>query len=1047
MISRFFIDRPVFATVLSIVIMLAGLAAMNALPVAQYPNIIPPQVSVTTAYPGASAETIANTVAGPLEQQINGVAGMIYMNSASSSSGQYTLTVTFAIGTDPDQAVSEVNNRVQTTLAALPDPVQRQGIAVNKQSSSILEVITLFSSDGRYDPVFINNYGLINIIADLQRIPGVGAANFFASINYSMRIWLDPEKLLQYKLTPQDISNAVKEQNAQFSPGKFGQEPMKEIKPFTYTAVTTGRFSNPKEFENIILQAQPDGSTLRLKDVARVELGAQNYNVAANYNGNPSVAIGIYLAPDANALETAQAVAKKMEELSKSFPAGIEYAIPFDTTQFVKISIDEVIKTFFEAVFLVGVVVYLFLQNVRTTFIPLIAVPVALIGTFAGIYILGFSVNLLTLFAMVLAIGIVVDDAIVVLENFERILRTEDTLSPREAALKAMGEVTGPVIAVVLVLNAVFIPVGFMGGLTGEMYKQFAVTIAISVALSGFVALTLTPTLCVLFLKRSHEKPLFFLVLFNRFFERVTAVFMTGVRFILSRTLVALLAFLGVLALTVFLLIKIPTSLVPAEDQGYVFVLPVLLPAASLQRTKDVNHEIFKKIKADPAVKDIITVAGYDFLANVPNTNTSISFVVLKDWSQRKKVEENALFLTKKFMAMFSTVQDAIVLAFNPPAITGISQTGGFEMYLQSRQGDSPQQIQAQAEKFLEAVRRRPELAGVRTTIQAYIPQQFIALDRDKAKALNVSMNNIFDTMQATTGSYFINNFTYWGRTFEVTLQSDAPFREKPENLRNIFVRSADGAMISLDTLVRSQRILGADLVQCFNIFPSAKFLGGAAPGYSSGQSLAAMKEVAKEVLPQDYTIGWTGPAYQEEEASGKGGQAFVFGIIMVFLILAAQYERWSLPIAVITAVPFSVCGALIAIWLRGLENDIYFQIGIVTLVGLSAKNAILMIEFASQLHHSGKSILDAALEAAHLRFRPIVMTSLAFILGCVPLAISTGAGSAARHSIGTGVIGGMVASTLISTLFVPLFFKLVMQLSTRREESSVVVQQSVSHE
>lgn len=1044
MISRFFIDRPVFASVLSIVIILAGLAAMNTLPIAQYPNIIPPQVSVTTTYPGASAETIANTVAAPLEQQINGVSGMIYMYSSNSSSGQYTLTVTFAIGTDPDMATAEVNNRVQTALATLPDPVQRQGIAVNKQSSSILEVITLFSPDGRYDPVFINNYGLVNIIGDLQRIPGVGAANFFASINYSMRIWLDPDKLLQYNLTASDISNAVQEQNAQFTPGKFGQDPMEDPQPFTYTAITTGRLSDPKEFENIILRAEPDGSTLKLKDVARVELGAQNYNVAANYNGNPSVAIGVYLAPGANALATTAAVAQKMAELSKNFPAGIKYEIPFNTTEFVKISIDEVIKTLFEAILLVGIVVYLFLQSVRASLIPLIAVPIALIGTFAGVYILGFSINLLTLFAMVLAIGIVVDDAIVVLENFERILRTEN-LTPREAILKAMEEVTGPVIAIVLVLCAVFIPVGFMGGLTGQMYKQFAVTIAVSVTISGFVALTLTPTLCVLFIKKTHEKPLFFLEKFNQLFEKITTVYMKGVNFILSRAFAAILAFLGIIALMAFLFIKIPTSLVPDEDQGYVFVIPVLLPGASLQRTKSVNEEILKKLQAEPTVKGIITVAGYDFLSSAPTTNTSVSFVMLKDWSKRKKPQENALFLTQKFMKMFQSIQDGIVLAFNPPAITGISTTGGFEMYLQSRKGENVKKIQAQAEKLLKVASRRPELSGVRTTISANVPQLFIELDRTKAKALDVSVDDVFNTMKSTTGNNFVNNFTYWGRTFQVTLQSDAPFREKPENLKNTFVRAHNGSMISLDTLVRVERVLGADLVLCFNIFPSAKFLGGAAPGYSSGQALAAMEEVAAETLSkEDYTIGWTGPAYQEKEASGKGNLAFVFGIIMTFLILAAQYERWSLPIAVITAVPFSVCGALLALWLRGLNNDVYFQIGLVTLIGLSAKNAILMIEFASQQHRAGKSIIESALEAAHLRFRPIVMTSLAFILGCVPLAISTGAGSAARHSIGTGVIGGMLASTLISTLFVPLFFKLVMQLSGGEVSTP---QQSISHE
>ncbi len=1027
MISRFFIDKPIFASVLSIVIVLAGLMSIRELPIAQYPNIIPPEVVVTATYRGASAEVIANTIAAPLEDQINGVDGMLYMRSSSSNSGVLNLTVTFEIGTDPDQATINVNNRVQAALARLPSEVRQQGVTVNKRSSSILEVITLFSSNERYDPIFISNYALLNVIDELKRTPGVGDVTLFGAKDYSMRIWLRPDKLAQYNLTPNDVVSAISEQNSQYAPGQFGQEPNANPQSFTYTATTQGRFSDKKEFENIILLANSNGATLRLKDVARVELGALDYSFAVTYNGKPSVAIGVYLQPGANALATTKAVEKTLAKLAKNFPEDINYALPFDTTKFVSESIKEVISTFLEALLLVVIVVYIFLQNARATLIPVIAIPISLIGTFAGMYLLGFSINLLTLFGMVLAIGIVVDDAIVVLENVERIMRTEH-LNAHDASIKAMEEVSGPIIAIVLVLCAVFVPVGFMGGLTGEMYKQFAITIAVSVSISGFIALTLTPALCTLLLKNHHQQPLKIFEIFNRWFEKITADYNNGVRYFLLRAGRGMVIFAVLIAFSTVMFTRIPTSLVPEEDQGYILAMSFLLPGASLSRTQTVTDETTSMMLKHPAVASIVTFSGFDILSFTNKTSSGVSFVRLKDWKERTDPGQDARVLTGAFMGMGAGIKEAVFLAFNPPPITGMSMTGGFEFYMQNRSGSGVQALANMANKLVSEASKRPELTGVQTTISVNVPQYYINLDRVKAKALGVSIDDVFSTMESTFGSAYVNDFTLFGRTYQVSLQSEANFREKPEDLKHVFVKSNKGNMIPLDTLVRVERIIGPDLVERFNNFPAAKIMGGPAPGYSSGQALAAMEEVAAQVLPSDYSIGWIGSAYQEQVASGSTVMPFAFGIIMVFLILAALYERWTLPIAVILAVPFAIFGALLAILLRGLDIDLYFQVGLLTLIGLAAKNAILIIEFAVMLHKDGKTVTEAAIEAARLRFRPIIMTSLAFILGCMPLVLSSGAGSASRHSIGTGIVGGMLAATFIAIFFIPLFFKLILK-------------------
>jgi len=1032
MISKFFIDRPVFASVVSIIIVLAGLMALRILPIAQYPQIIPPEVSVNASYPGASAQVISETVAAPLEQQINGVERMLYMRSTSTGSGTLSLSVTFDIGTNPDQNTINVNNRVQRAIALLPPEVQRQGVTVQKRSTSILEVIAMSSPNNRYDTVFISNYALINVIDELRRTPGVGDASLFGAADYSMRIWLRPDKLAQYSLSPSDIAAAIREQNAQFAAGRFGEEPQKNPPSFTYSVTTQGRFVDPKEFENIILRTDEFGGALRLKDVARVELGSLNYAFSATHNGNPTVPIGVYLQPGANAIQVTKAVGDTMERLSKRFPEGLTYTVPFTTTRFVEVSIEEVITTFAEALVLVTLVVFLFLQNIRATIIPLIAVPVSIIGTFAGMYMLGFSINLLTLFGLVLAIGIVVDDAIVVLENVERIMRTEHKKA-REAAVLAMQQVSGPVVAIVLTLCAVFIPVSFLGGLAGELYRQFAVTIAVSVVISGIVALTLTPALAAILLDKAHSEPALPFRIFNRGFNWVTERFVAIVSYFLRHTVVSLSLVGVMLALTAFLFMRVPSSLLPEEDQGYNFLVTILPPAASLDRTRAVTNKIVEGVRKNPAVKDVVAFAGFDILSSAQKTNAGVAFVSLKDWSERKDPAQDARRTAPAFGALNATFRDGIVIGFNPPAIQGISTTGGFEFFLQDRTGGSLDSLAQAANKVVAAAAQRPELRGVSTQFSTSVPQYKVNVDRDKAKTLGVPINSIFDTMQSAFGSLYVNDFTLFGRTFRVSLSSESDFRSSPDDLRFIYVRSESGSMVPLNALVSVERIIGPDTVDRFNIFPAAKIMGNPAPGYSSGQALAVMQDIVSKSLSSEHTIGWTGSAYQEISTAGTGYQGFLFGLIMVFLILAAQYERWSLPLAVLTAVPFALFGAILAIYLRGIENDIYFQIGLVTLIGLAAKNAILIVEFAAERHREGLSVAEAAVEAARLRFRPIIMTSLAFILGVLPLATSTGAGAASRHSIGTGVIGGMLAATALAIVFVPLFFRLLTRQRKQR--------------
>ena len=1022
MISNFFIDRPLFATVVSAFIVIAGLAAFRELPVAMYPNIAPPQISVSTFYPGASADVIAETVAAPLEQALNGVENMLYMRSGSSSTGQLTIAITFGVGTNADISVINVQNRVQSALQLLPEEVRRQGVTVAKSLPSFLMILTFDSPDGRYDDLFVSNYATLNVIDELRRIPGVGNVQVFGARDYSIRIWLRPDRMAELGLTPADVAAAVREQNTQAAAGRLGDEPTDERVDLTLSVTTQARLSDPAEFERIVLRTGSNGEIVRLKDVARVELGARDYGFGLTRKGRSTVGAALQLAPDANALQSAAAVYAKMDELGKKFPAGLAWAIPYDTSKYVRTSMREVAFTFFEALVLVFGVVWLFLYNLRATVIPSVAVPVSLIGTFAGMYLLHFSINSLTLFGMVLSIGIVVDDAIVVLENVERHMRDEH-VSARDATRRAMAEVSRPVIAIVLVLNAVFLPVAFLGGLVGEMYRQFAITIAVSVTISGFVALTLTPAMCALLLKTGEVEPRGLLARFDAAFVRLTHLYTNGVQWVLRHGTIAVIAIVAMGVATWLLERATPTALAPTEDQGYVLAIAALPPAASMQRTKTALEQLDKAAFAHPAFDDNISVSGFDVLTNGERSNAGVSFVLLKDWSERRNPALSADAVTGALFGAGMAIKDASIFSVAPPAVEGMSNTGGFEGFVQSRTNDYAGLEQA-TQTLVAAAAQSREVAGVGTSYSAQVPRVQVEIDREKAKLLGVSLDDVNLTLQSTFGALYVNDFNRDGRVYRVQMQSDSQFRSHPEDLREVSVRSKSGAMIPLTAIAAVNETTGPDFIERFNLFPSARLFGGPAQGHSSGQGLAAMEALAAKVLPDGYTLAWSGESYQEKTSGQNTLGIFGLAVLMVFLILAAQYERITLPFAVILAVPFAVFGAFAAVWLRGIYDDLYLQIGLVTLVGLAAKNAILIVEFAAHLsREGGRSLRDAAIEAARLRFRPIVMTSIAFILGVMPLALSTGAGAGSRHSIGTGVIGGMLAATFIAVLFIPLFF------------------------
>ncbi|EPE7020201.1 efflux RND transporter permease subunit [Campylobacter upsaliensis] len=1025
MFSKFFIERPVFASVVAIIISLAGAISLSSLPVEQYPTLTPPTVSVSATYTGADAQTISESVAIPIEDAINGVENMIYLESTSSASGQMRLTAYFDIGTDPNQATVDVNNRISSATAKLPEAVKKLGVTVRKSNSSILEVIALYSTDGSMNAVDIYNYITLNIIDDIKRVPGVGDAFAIGNRNYSMRVWLDPNLLNKYQITSKEVLSAIEEQNAQYATGKIGEEPVTQKSPYVYSITMQGRLKSSQEFGEVILRVNEDGSFLRLKDVADIELGSQQYVAQGRYDGNDAVPIIINLQSGANSVNTAKLVGEKLEELSKNFPAGLAYQVPYDTTTFVKASIYEVLKTFVEALILVIIVMYLFLKNFRSTLIPMIAVPVSLLGTFAGLYLLGFSVNLLTLFALVLAIGIVVDDAIIVVENVDRILHEDPNISVKDATIIAMEEVASPVVSIVLVLCAVFIPVSFISGFVGEIQKQFALTLAISVAISGFVALTLTPSLCALFLKRNNGEPFVFVKKFNDFFDWSTKIFSAGVAYILKRVVRFVMIFGIMLGGTYYLYQSVPSSLVPTEDQGIIMSIINLPAASSLHRTIDFIDKTAKNdILGQNGINSSMALIGFDLFTNSPKENAGAMFIQLDDWADRNV---SSFEIVQNLNIKHAFNPEAQTFFLDPPPIPGLSITGGFEMYAQNRSGKSYDEIQADVDKLVAAANQRTELTGVRTTLDTRYPQFKLEIDRDKLKYYKLNMQDVFATVSSTIGTYYVNDFSLLGKNFQVNVRAKGDFRNTQEALKNIYVKSSDGQMIALDSILTLKSSAGPDDVKRFNLFPAAQIQGSPAPGYSSGQAMAVMEELTKEFLGEEYTLAWSGTSYQEATNSNTGSIAFVLGMIFVFLILAAQYERWLMPLAVITAVPFALFGSLLFIWLRDFYNDVYFQTGLLLLIGLSAKNAILIVEFAMEEHlKKGKSIFDASVEAAKLRFRPIVMTSLAFTLGILPLVISSGAGSAARHALGTGLIGGMIAASTLAIFFVPLFFYLL---------------------
>lgn len=1029
MFSNFFIDRPIFASVISIIIVFAGLVALKSLPLEEYPTIDPPLIQVTAFYPGANAKTISENVAAILERQINGIENMIYMSSQSSSSGEMNLSVFFEVGTDVDMAQINVQNRVNTVLALLPQEVQRTGVTVKKQASGFLMIVAIGSADGHYNDVFTSNYASLNIVDELLRVKGVSEASILGAREYSMRIWLKPDLMSQHQITTQDIINAIREQNSDYALGQIGQPPTRDHVELTLPVVTKGRLAEPEEFENIILRANLDGSMILLKDVASVELGAQSYDVIGELDGQPTTLIAVHQQYGTNALDVAGRVKVAMANLSKNFPSGLDYSIPYDTTKYIKASISAVMKTIFEAAFLVVIVVLIFLQNFRATLIPLLAMIVSIIGTFAGMYILGYSLNTLTLFGLILAVGIVVDDAIVVVENVERNIH-EFGLDPKEATKKAMKEVTGPVIAIVFVLCAVFIPVAFLGGTVGQLYKQFAITITISVIISGVVALTLSPALAAILLK-PHKTPSKFSAKFNQLFEMTTNRYTQGVKWLINRTLIGVALFLFICIVLMTLFTIVPKGFMPTEDQGYIIVAEKLPNGSSLGRTQKVSKEILDITLKDPSIENDVSFTGYSMFDGLMRSNTGVNFISLKDWNERSGKNQQISSILQRLQMKYSQIKDAVVFAFNP----GTGSLGGLEFWIQNRSETGVEGLEAAVKDFLEEARKRPEIASLFSTFETNNMQISVKLDREKAQALGISVADAFQTLNALLGSVYVNDFNMFGRVFRVMMQADPEYRAHIEDIDEIYVRSNTDIMVPLKSIVTVSFTKGPAALSRFNGFPAAMINGDITPGYSSGQAMAVMERVAREVLPEGMTYAWSGRSYQEKVTGGASLKVFAAGLIVVFLILAALYENWSLPVAIILTVPFGAFGAIMAIWLKGIANDVYFQIGLVALIALAAKNAILIVEFASQKHSEGLSITDASLQAAKLRFRAILMTSLTFIFGVIPLVISTGAGAASRQSVGTGVMG-MIAATVLAVFFVPFFFKIIQQLSERRNSN-----------
>ena len=1032
MFTHFFIDRPVLSSVISILIVLGGLVAMSVAPIEQYPELAPPQVQVSARYPGATAEVIANQVAAPIETQINGVDNLLYFYSTSSSSGNVTINVFFKPGSNPDINQVNVQNRVSQATSQLPQTVVQQGITVDKQSSSIMMVVSIYSPDDRYDATYLDNYSNLYVLEELKRVPGANRSSVLGLPNIAMRVWLQPDRMAQLGITSQEVAAAIQSQNQTFGIGQLGGRPTLPGVAQQFVVTAQGLLTKPEEFENIIVRAAKEGTAIvRIKDIGRVELAKQDYSVASRMNGKTATTIAIYQQPGANAVETAKAVRKRMEELKAKFPTGLDYKIVLDTSLFTLNSIDKVVHTFFEAVGLVVAVVFLFLQSLRATIIPILAVPVSIVGTFIGMHLFGFSVNMLTLFGMILAIGLVVDDAIVVVENVE-VNMTQHKLSALEASKRAMAEIASALISIVMVLVAVFLPTAFLGGVTGTLYKQFAITISISMVISGIMALTLSPALAAIIIKAHHGEKKGFFRWFENAFEALRRGYVGTVARVLQAWPISLAVFAAVLFGIVTMFKILPTSFVPDEDQGYFFVVAIAPDTASLETVGKFSRKLEEIVRSDPAVQDVGTVDGYSLIDSQISNNASIIFGLLKPFDERTTPDLLAFDTLKRLNAQFFALREGFAVGLNPPSIPGLGTTGGFEFYIQNRGSGDPRATGAAVQAFLEKARQRPELAGVSTTFRAATQQLFVDLDRNRAEVLGVPVSDVFQTLQTFFGSSIAGQFTQFSRVWWVVMQADASYRIDPKDFDKVYLRSKSGAQVPLSALITTRYVASPKLVTRFNGFPAVKINGSQAAGYSSGQAIVAMEEVARETLPGDFGFAWAGQALQEKESGGTSSSAFIFGLIVVFLLLAAQFEKWTLPVAVVLSVPFAVLGALLLTWVLGLQNDVYFQVGLVTLVGLSAKNAILICEFAIERVHKGMAPREAAIEAAGLRLRAIVMTSLAFGLGCVPLAIATGPGANSLRAIGTGVIGGIAASTFVAVFFVPLFFWILESFSER---------------